>query len=178
MTKPRWIKTPAQIQLERREIAKRYRKRGKPSLRGAWLAAIRIAELTRWLDLTNGAGTELDPDDKASETIIRVFVHHLVVLKDGTRRASDWLMLYAPWLTLRSREALISEAAHCTIHWTADRLAWKIGLRDELRTELKITTIGAIDCSKEQRRARDRVRRAQAEKDRRAARKASTVPTI
>lgn len=176
MTKPRWIKTQAQVQLERREIAKRYRKRGKPSLRGAWLAAIRIAELTRWLDLTNGAGTELDPDDKASETIIRVFVHHLVVLKDGTRRASDWLMLYAPWLTLRSREALISEAAHCTIHWTADRLAWKLGIRDAIRTELEFTTIGAIDCSKEQRAKRRKAMQAAAQRTLRAKRKAASPP--
>lgn len=175
---PRWIKTPAQIALDRSEIAKRYTAKGKRSVRGAWLAAIRMAELTRWLDHVNGAGAELDPNDKRSETIIRVFVHHLMVLREGSRRASSWMKVYCPWLSLRSQEMLISEASHCTIHWTADRIAWKLGIRDALRTELKLTTIGAIDFSKEQRKARDRARRAEAEKARRAARKADRVPTI
>lgn len=178
MSKPKWIKTQAQIDLDRREIGKRYSKRGKQSLRGAWFAAIRLAELTRWLDHVNGAGAELDPDDSRSETIIRVFVHHLVVLRDGSRRAAAWMETYSPWLSLRSREALISEASHCTIHWCADKLAWKLGIRDATRTELMFTSIGAIDCNKEQRKARDRARRAQAERNRRAARKAKSVPTI
>jgi hypothetical protein len=179
MTKPRWTKTAAQIALTRSEIAKRYAARGKtPTVRGAWLASIRLAELTRWLHHVHGAGIELDQDDPSSEQITRIFVHHLIVLKDGSRRAAEWMATYCPWFTLRSREALITEATHCTIHWTADRLAWKIGLKDALRTELKITTIGAIDMSKEQRKARDKARRAEAEKARRVARKAARVPTI
>lgn len=175
---PRWIKTPAQIALDRSEIAKRYAAKGKRTVRGAWFAAIRLKELTRWLDHVNGAGIELDPDERNSETIVRVFVHHLIVLKDGARRASDWMALYAPSLSLRSREMLISEASHCAIYWTADKLAWKLGIRDALRTELKLTTIGAIDCNKDQRKARDRKRRAEAERARRAAAKANRVPTI
>jgi hypothetical protein len=175
---PRWIKTPAQIALDRRERARRYKARGKPTVRGAWLAAIRLAELTRWLDHINGAGVELDPHDRNSETIVRVFVHHFVGLKDGSRRAADWMATYCPWFTLRSRESLITEACHCTIHWTADRLAWKLGVRDALRTELELTTIGAIDVTKAQRAQRRKAMQAAAQRALRAKRKADRVTTI
>lgn len=168
---PRWVKTPAQIALERREIAKRYAAGGTKTVRGAWFAAIRLAELTRWLEHTFGAGVELEPEDKRSETIIRVFVHHLIVLKDGPRRASDWMRLYCPWLALRSRETLISEASHCTIHFKARTLGWKLKLTDDLRVALAITTISPIDVSDDELQARRKAKRAALMRAARAARK-------
>ncbi len=135
------------------------------------MAAIRLAELSRWLDDTHGAGTELEPDSH-SETIARIFVHHLVILADGRRRAAEWMAIYCPWISIRSREAMISEANHCPIKWTADKLAWKISLKDAKRTELKITTIGAIDVSKEQRAARRKAQQAELQRALRAKRKA------
>lgn len=165
------------VNAKRHEIKRRYEHHRKVSRRSRAMAAIRIAELSRWLDDAYGAGTELDATDQ-SETIARIFVHHLVVLSDGNRRAAQWLATYAPWISLRSRETLISEANHCPIKWTADKLAWKIGMKDEQRSALKITTIGAIDCSRDQRKERDRKRRAERERQRRAAIKAARVPTI
>src|ERR1041385_8510781 len=73
------------------------------------------------------------------------------------------------------RERLITEVVQCPLKWAADRLAWKLRLTDAKRTELKITTIGAIDCSKDQRQARRRKAKAAREKSRRAA---NRVPTI
>jgi hypothetical protein len=141
------------------------------------MAAIRISELTRWLADVAGAGTELDAS-QWSEGVARIFVHHFVVLSDGNRRAADWLDTYCPWIERRDREYLISHANHCPLKWSADKLAWKIGLTDARRAELKITTIGAIDCNRDQRKARDKARRAQRERDRRAAQRANRVPTI
>jgi hypothetical protein len=169
--------TPELIAARKHEIKRRYEHHTRVSKRSRPMAAIRLAELTRWLDDTHGKGVELDPDSQ-SETTARVFVHHLVVLADGNRRAADWLATYCPWIERRSRETMISEANHCPIKWSADKLAWKIRLTDAKRTELKITTIGAIDCSKDQRKDRDRKRRAQRQKERRAAAKASRVPPI
>lgn len=141
------------------------------------MAAIRIAELTRWLDDAIGAGIELE-QCRQSADIARIMVHHFVVLADGNRKAADWLAAYCPWIERRSREAMITEANHCPLKWSADKLAWKIGLKDEQRSRLRITTIGAIDCSREQRAERRKQRRAELMRNLRAARKQARVNTI
>lgn len=141
------------------------------------MAAIRISELLRWMGDANGAGAELEPS-QWSEGIARIFVHHFVVLTDGNRRAADWLTTYCPWIEPRDREYMITEANHCPLKWSADKLAWKIRLTDAKRSELKITTIGAIDVSRNQRSARRKRLRAELMRNLRAARKANRVNTI
>lgn len=166
--------TPELVAARHREISRRYARKSKVGKRTRSMAAIRIAELSRWLAQEIGAGTELEPSPW-SEGIARIFVHHLVVLTDGNRRASEWLHDYCPWISTRSRESLISEANYCPLKYSADTLAWKIRLTDAKRTELKITTIGAIDVGKADRAARRKRLKAEREKRRRAA---SRVPTI
>lgn len=141
------------------------------------MAAIRIAELSRWLGDQIGSGVELEPS-QWSEGIARIFVHHFVVIADGNRRASEWLHDYCPWITARDREAMISEANHCPLKYSADTLAWKLRLTDAKRSELKITTIGAIDVGKDQRAARRKRLRAELMRKLRADRKANRVNTI
>jgi hypothetical protein len=169
--------TPELIRARKWEIKRRYENHPKVGRRSRGMAAIRIAELMRWFDDEYGAGVEIEPNDR-SELIVRIFAHHFMSLPQGPRRLSSWFDRYAPWLSLRDREYLISEATHCPLKWSADKLAWKIGLKDEQRAKLKITTIGAIDCNREQRKQRDRERRAQAERNRRAAKHTPRVPTI
>ena len=122
------------------------------------MAAIRLAELTRWLHDVTGAGVEIEPSE-GSVLIARIFAHHMGALPDMPRRVSAWLDRYAPWLSLASREVLIAEVAAKPLKWSADVLAWKLGLKDEQRSRLKIRTIGAIDCSKEQRAERRKAKR-------------------
>lgn len=166
--------SPELVAARQWEIKRRYSRKAKVGKRTRSMAAIRLAELTRWLDDTNGAGAELDPCDE-SVAIARLFAHHMAALPDMPRRITAWLDRYVPWVTLASREVLISECAACPLKWSADKLAWKIRLTDEQRTRLKIRTIGAVDCNREQRAERQRQRRAQAERDRRAAKR---VPSI
>jgi hypothetical protein len=142
-----------QAKASHHEIARRYEHHAKVGKRTRSMAAIRLADLTRWLDDMAGAGAELEPGDQSAR-VVRIFVHHFVVLADGNRRAADWMATYCPWIERRDREAMITEANHCPLKWSADKLAWKIGLTDAKRTELRITTIGAIDCNKDQRKAR------------------------
>lgn len=168
--------TPEQIAAKRWEIKRRYSRKAQVGKRTRSMAAIRLAQLTRWLDDTFGAGVELEPSEQ-SIRIAKIFVHHMGSLPDTPRRVQAWIDRYTPWLTLASREVLIAEVMQCPLKWSADKLAWKIGLKDEQRTRLKITTIGAIDCTKEQRAERQRQRRARAERDRRTA-KRNTVPSI
>jgi hypothetical protein len=172
-----WRPTPEQIKARRWEIKRRYATKAKVGKRTRSMAAIRLSELTRWLDDTYGAGIELEPD-ATSETILRVFAHHLGGLPDAPRRITAWCDRYTPWVSLRSLEVLISEVVACPIKWSADKLAWKLHLTDATRTRLKITTIGAIDCNAQQRAERRKRRNAEKEKARRAARKQARVYTI
>lgn len=159
------------------EIKRRYERQAKVGKRTKSMAAIRLAELTRWLDNWNGAGVELEPCDESVQ-VARIFAHHIAGLSDSARRISSWLDRYAPWISPRDHEYLITEATSKPLHWSADKLAWRIRLTDAKRTELKITTIGAIDCTKEQRAARRKEQRAKLMRELRAKRKANSVNTI
>lgn len=169
--------TPQHVAARHREIKRRYEHHAKVGKRTRSMAAIRIAELTRWLHGQHGAGAEIEPSSQA-ETVARIFVHHFVVLADGNRRAADWLATYCPWIERRDREAMISEANHCPLKWSADKLAWKIGLTDAKRSELKITTIGACDVPKADRAQRRKAKQAELQRILRAKRKAGRVNTI
>lgn len=159
------------------EIARRYGRKAKVGKRSRPMASIRIAELGRWLADAAGEGAELEPC-QWSEGIARIFVHHFVVIADGNRRAAAWLATYCPWISTRDREYMITEANHCPLKWSADKLAWKIRLTDAKRSELKITTIGAIDVSREQRATRRKAKQAELQRALRAKRKADRVNTI
>jgi hypothetical protein len=170
-------RSPEFVAAQLREIKRRYERQAKVGRRTRSMAAIRIAELSRWLSDQIGSGAELEPS-QWSEGIVRIFVHHFVVLSDGNRRASEWMHDYCPWISARSRESMISEANHCPLKYSADTLAWKIRLTDAKRSELKITTIGAIDVGREQRAERRRKRHAELARIRRATIKANRVTTI
>lgn len=150
-----------------RESSKRNRSRA--------MAAIRLSELTRWLDDAFGAGVELEANE-ANYLIVRIFAHHLGGLPDTARRIHRWTDTYAPWISPRDLERLISEVMDCPIKWTADKLAWKLRLNDATRTRLKITTIGAIDCNREQRELRRKAKRKERDAKRYLSKRCS--PTI
>lgn len=168
---------PEVVSARQWEIRRRYAQKTKVGKRTRSMAAIRIAELQRWLGDQIGSGVELEPSQR-SEGIARIFVHHFVVLADGNRKAADWLTTYCPWIETQDREHMITEANHCPLKWSADKLAWKIGLTDAKRTELKITTIGAIDCSRDQRAARRKQLRAELMRKLRDSRRQARVNTI
>ena len=153
------------------EIKQRYdrlaRQAAKRNGRSRGMAAIRLAELTRWLDEEYGQGVEL-PADQHSYMVTRIFAHHLGALNEAPGRIRFWVQTYAPWLKPRDLERLITETQDCPLRWSADKLGWKIKLTDEARTRLKIKTIGALGVSKEQRQARRRKAEAERQRNRRA----------
>lgn len=166
--------TPEQIAARQWEIKRRYSRKAVVGKRTRSMAAIRLSELTRWHDDAHGAGVELEPGEP-SIRLTRIFAHHMGGLPDMPRRVQAWIDRYAPWLSLASQERLIGEVAQCPLKWSADSLAWKIGLTDAKRTELKIRTIGAIDCNQAQRAERRRLAKVERERNRRAAKR---VPSI
>lgn len=159
--------SPEQIAARKYEIAKRYRRKAaKLGNRSRGLAAIRLSELTRWLDDTKGQGVELDAGVDGY-ALARIMSHHLGALPDAPRRITVWCGTYAPWISPRDLERLISEVVQCPIKWSADKLAWKLRLSDATRTRLKIKTIGAFDFTKDQRKARAKAKRAKRDAARR-----------
>lgn len=159
--------SPEQIAARKFEIAKRYRRKSaKLANRSRGLAAIRLSELTRWLDDTFGQGVELEASD-ASYSLVRIVAHHLGALPDSPRRITRWTGTYAPWISPRDLERLIREVIECPIKWGADKLAWKLRLSDATRTRLKIRTIGAFDLTKAQRIARRKAKQAKYDQQRR-----------
>lgn len=155
------------------EIKRRYARKGIVGRRTRSMAAIRLAELTRWLEHVHGRG-ELEPSDQSVQ-VARIFAHHMGALPDMARRVKAWIDRFTPWLDLASQERLIAEVAQCPLKWSADKLAWKLRLTDEQRTELRIRTIGAIDCNAQQRAERRRKAKIERERNRRAAKR---VPSI
>lgn len=169
--------TPQQIAARKFEIAKRYNRKAKVGKRTRSMAAIRLSELTRWLEDVHGQGAELEAGERGY-LIARIFAHHLGALPDTARRVTVWCGTYAPWISPRDLERLISEVIDCPIKWTADKLAWKLKLTDATRSRLKIRTIGAIDCNADQRRERRKAKQAELQRILRAKRKSERVNSI
>jgi hypothetical protein len=169
--------TQQQIKARQWEIKLRYQRKSAVGKRTKSMAAIRLAELTRWYDDTYGAGCELEPGPDAVR-IAEIFAHHLAGLANAEQRISEWIAYYAPSIPPRERQILIANATGKPIHWSADKLAWRIRLTMEQRTRLKITTIGAIDCNREQRAALRKSKQAELQRTLRAKRKADRVNTI
>ena len=166
------VRPPAQVvRARKREIARRYRaKRRGRGYEPLTFAAIRVSQINRLIEHRHGPQL---PDTDDAETYIRVALDHLAKLRDPSPRVRDWLTHYAPWLALQSRERLISDAIEHPLRYGADKLGWKLRVTKAERTALNLTTIGAIDQTKAERRAdarqakriRDRARRQAALRD-------------
>lgn len=105
------------------------------------------------------------PNDDAGRDDIALAVDHLAALAHPKKHITQWLDLWAPWLTLAEVNDVIANGITNRRNWTADQLAWRLRLMKEERTMLSITTIGAIDHPKAARKKR----RKQRERERRVA---------
>jgi len=82
----------------------------------------------------------------------RVLAHHARNLpRDERINITRFLHRWAPWLAFSKVEALVEEAIEHQMRRRADTLGGRMGLTMADRTALRITTIGAIDCSKAER---------------------------
>src|SRR5882724_6348817 len=106
------------------------------------------------------------PDDDAGRDDLEVAINHLASLARPRKHMSDWIDLWAPWLTGQEQRQMIGDAIANTQHWKADQLAWRLRLTAEERKVLGVTTIGAVDENKaartRRRRKLDRERKAKA----------------
>jgi hypothetical protein len=135
------------------EIARRYTDQGerKPVSR----AALRIAQLRRLFTARYGRTL---PDDDAGRDDAFIMACHLVMRPEADRRIPAWLSLWAPWMPQDEVRAFTTKIIAKPLRWRADTLGKRLSLIEAERSRLKITTIGAVDLTKEQRKARRRMR--------------------
>jgi len=156
----------------RHEIKRRYawhaRDQGHlPSKLG--LPFLRVAELERLaLDRYGERFPDCIPDTPDGRKLIRAVAEHLVIQRgaaDPKRRVAGWCAARVRWMTERQALAVATHAlnpdkrlnkgrnAHGGLQMAdAEVLGGYVGLKMKTRTRLKITTIGATDCSREQRK--------------------------
>ena len=146
------------------DIARRYdaKKRDRPPVS---IAALRISDLRRLFASRYG---RILPDDDSGRDDAQIMAHHIA------RRAGDhrklitaWLSLWAPWMPAAEVTSVITTVTTNPIRWRADKLAARLNLTEAERRLLRITTIGAVDMSKQERKQARRLRQRQRDRARR-----------
>jgi hypothetical protein len=117
------------------------------------LVALRLADLATLF--RSRYGREL-PDDDAGRDDLRIALNHLACLAHPRSHITNWIEIWAPWLTAAEQRDLVPPILANPQRYKADALAWRLRLTMEQRTVLGITTIGAIDMPKAQRSKRRR----------------------
>lgn len=153
--------------LEHQEIARRYRAKRRRYPRPT-LAALRVRELERLF--SSRYGNEL-PEDDAGRDDALIAIHHIAACPgNADDNVTRWVRIWAPWLPSGDLGEMIKEAVASPKRWRADRLGWKLRLRQAERDALGIRTIGAFDQGRIARATERRAKnRAAKEAKRRAA---------
>ena len=128
---------------------------------------LRRAEVGRLLHDRYGDGRPL-PDTTDTRRDAGVMLEHLAYLPP--RYLQIWIADNAPWCTT----AMVKLAMRKRVSLKADAVGRRLCLTSADRNRLKIRTIGAIDCTKDERAELRKQKRAAREKVRRA--KAGATP--
>jgi hypothetical protein len=90
------------------------------------------------------------PDDDAGLDDLKV-MFNVIACTGGkvVKKMLNWAEVWAPWI---EAETLAEKIAAKPRRFRADTMARRLGLTLDERTRLRICTIGAIDCTKEQRK--------------------------
>jgi hypothetical protein len=136
------------------EIARRYDNDKRERLPVS-RATLRIAELRRLYTMRYGL---ILSDDDAGRDDAFIMACHIAMRPEADQRIPAFLSLWCPWMPADDVQALTAKIIANPIRWRADKLAARLGLTEDERCRLRITTIGAIDLSKEQRKARRKLR--------------------
>lgn len=151
---------------QHREIARRYAWRNSERLRltpAQRLMNIRLREIEDACRILYGPGL---PNTPKGRGVLEVAFHTIAGFGGGVvTHCVSWARMWARWLPAGEAKAIAARVAANPMKFTADTVAWRIGLTDAIRTRLDIRTIGAIDMNKRQRAARrkerDRIAKAQ-----------------
>jgi hypothetical protein len=156
--------------LRHAEIAARYANKAKDARRKSCNPFQRIARL-RLYDLENliwGRGVPAD----GGWDYLTLAAHHIAFASKPAHIVADtvaWAHRCTPSLPTDRVKLLSKRIATNPRRWSADKLAWRLRLTVKERTDLGITTIGAIDMTKAARAALRKQKRNEADRERRAA---------
>ena len=152
----------------------RERKTDKPHL----IALIRLGELERLLHRRHHGF--ILPDDDDGRDSLEIVAHHVAGLRGEVEsHIIAWAARWCPWLPQSEAAALARRIAAHPEKYTAARLAWRMGLTEIDRTELKITTIRPITATSDADiAARRRQRDGEDQKRRRAIKRAARPEPI
>ena len=154
------------------EISRRYawharqRRDGLKLTRDQLIPRIRLRELERIFQRRYG---RFLPDDDAGRDDLVLAAHHVAHLGgDVLGHVIAWARAWAPWMSQGEARQIADRVAAAPQKFTADVLGWRLRLSMVERTELKITTIGAFDCSKSERAQERRRKNNEAKRNKRA----------
>jgi len=114
------------------------------------IAKVRIRDMERII-INRYSG--MVPNNGDGVMIIKFVAHHAASISENAEKwVKEWAGRWAPWLlSHESRDQIVRDAAANPVMLSADELAVQLGVTKEERDWLGITTIGAIDCDKNQR---------------------------
>lgn len=160
-----WL--PAQRDAYRREIARRYAWRTEQQRPGSkadhnrLITKIRLRELERLYHHRYGHTL---PNDDGGRDDLEIVANHIAHLRgEVVAHIEAWAAVWCPWMPQAEIDALAERVAASPVRYTADKLAWRLGLTMSERMVRGITTIGAVDMNAaerlELRKQKDRERK-------------------
>jgi hypothetical protein len=149
---------PNSVRAKRREVARHYeRGRRKRDTTTDLISRKRLRDLGRFFH--HRYGQLVLPDDDSGRADLAVALDHIVWRPDATLVLRKWVRSWAPWISDSELEAMRDAAGRT---WIATDLGAHLGLTDDERTNLKITTIAPCGLTEaewtEKRKARKRRR--------------------
>jgi hypothetical protein len=117
------------------------------------VARLRIREIERLIERRDGVVPDTDDADRP----VWLVAQHMREINhfDLRGRLSRWCSRWAPFFPKEQIKKIADKVVAKPYRFTADAIGKLMGLKDEERSALGITTIGAIDRDKKQ-RERDR----------------------
>ena len=144
------LTSPYQSDGDARSISRSYNARESIPMRRR-IKELQIYARDRWK-------TALIPDTAEGSRLTTIILHHHAHFIEGAELADNFLATRTK-LGEPERVATITAAFRTKRLYKADELAALIGLTMAKRTQLGLTTIGAIDCSLAERKEQARLRR-------------------
>lgn len=128
---------PDNVRRKRREVALRYNgiRRGRDPTSNL-IGRQRLRDLGRFFH--HRYGSLVLPDDNSGREDLAVALDHIVWRLDSAVVLRTWVRSWAPWISEFELETMVNAAGRA---WTATALGTHLGLTDDERTKLKITTI-------------------------------------
>jgi hypothetical protein len=160
---------PEQVRRQERADARKRRRRfATPAI-----VTFRMAELFDYFNWLYGKAPL--PDDDAGRDDIKLMFQVLSTTSRADLRMVDVARTWAPWMPPDELTSMVADVVAHPRRFKADTVAARLGITDEIRTLLKLRTIGAIDKPAEVRAAERREQQRLAKEQKR---RDAGIPTI